>query len=70
MNIRKNYDPKTPYQTIDDAARTTGLSRFFLRNGCKDHSLPCLQSGRTYYVNVPALLEQMDELSKKNMENK
>lgn len=47
-----------PFQKIEDAVKTTGLSAFFLRKGCRDGSVPCVRSGRTYFVNVPALLRQ------------
>lgn len=48
-----------PFQKIEDAVKTTGLSAFFLRRGCRDGSIPCIRSGRTIYVNVPALLRQV-----------
>lgn len=48
-----------PYQKITDACRTTGLSQFFLRNGCRDGTVPHIRSGKTYYVNVPALLDKL-----------
>lgn len=48
-----------PYQKIPDACRTTGLSKFFLRKGCRNGEVPHIRSGRTYYVNVPALLENL-----------
>lgn len=48
-----------PYQKITDACKTTGLSQYFLRNGCKDGSIPHIRSGATYYINVPALLEKL-----------
>lgn len=49
----------TPFQKIPEACRSTGLSQFFLRRGCKDGSIPHIKSGTTYYINVPALLEQL-----------
>ena len=48
-----------PFQKIPEACKTTGLSQYFLRKGCKDGSIPHIKSGPTYYVNVPALLEQL-----------
>ena len=48
-----------PFQKIEDAVRTTGLSSFFLRKGCRDGSIPCVRSGRTYFINVPGLLERL-----------
>lgn len=58
MDEQKVVNP--PFQKISKAVRTTGLSAFFLRKGCRDGSIPCVRSGRTIYVNVPALLQQCD----------
>ena len=49
----------TPFQKITDAVKTTGLSAYFLRRGCKDGTVPCVQSGGVYYINVPAVLQQL-----------
>lgn len=49
----------TPFMKIKDAVAATGLSAYYLRNGCKDGSIPHTKSGGTYYINVPALLEQL-----------
>ncbi len=48
-----------PFQKIPQAAKTTGLSRYFLRNGCKDGTVPHVMSGGVYYVNVPLLLKNL-----------
>ena len=48
-----------PFQKLKDACKTTGLSVKYLRNGCKDGTIPHLMSGNTYYVNIPALLRQL-----------
>mgnify|MGYP000850583834 CR=1 FL=1 len=48
-----------PFQKINQASKTLGTSRYWLRNGCKDGSIPCIKSGGVYYVNVPALLRQL-----------
>ena len=53
----------TPLQKIKEACKTTGLSQYYLRKGCKDGTVPCVKSGNTYYVNVPALLNQLGALS-------
>lgn len=50
----------TPFQKIPDASRTTGLSQFFLRNGCKNKTVPHCKSGNVYLINVPALLRKLD----------
>ena len=49
----------TPFQKIPEACKTTGLSMYYLRNGCRDGSVPHVKSGSTYWVNVPALLEKL-----------
>ncbi len=50
----------TPFQKIADASRTTGLSQYFLRSGCKSGTIPHVKSGTTYMVNVPALLKVLN----------
>ena len=52
-----------PFQKIEDAVRTTGLSAYYLRRGCRNGSIPCVRSGRTIYVNVPQLLRQFGATS-------
>ena len=48
-----------PFLKIKDAAKVTGLSQHYLRNGCKDGSIPHIKSGTVYFVSVPALLKQL-----------
>lgn len=58
--MRKNRaDPSAPFQKIADACRVTGLSQYFLRQGCKEGTIPHIRSGQTYYINVPELLRQL-----------
>lgn len=49
-----------PFQKIAEASRTTGLSQYFLRRGCRDNTVPHVMSGTVYLVNVPKLLRQLD----------
>ena len=49
----------TPFQTIPEASKTTGLSKYILREGCKAGTVPHIMSGTTYYVNIPKLLQQL-----------
>ena len=48
-----------PFQKIPAASKTTGLSQYFLRQGCRDGSIPHIRSGRTFLINVPALLKKL-----------
>lgn len=50
----------TPFQKIPEAARTTGLSTYFLRRGVRDGSVPHVKSGTVYLVNIPALLRKLN----------
>ena len=52
--------PTVPFQKITEACKTTGLSQYFLRQGCKDGTIPHIRSGSTYYINVPELLGQLN----------
>lgn len=54
-----------PFLTIKEASQVTGLSQYFLRSGCRDGSVPCIRSGRTYMVNVPALLRKLEHQAEK-----
>ncbi len=53
---------RTPFMKIKDASKVTGLSMYYLRNGCKDGSVPHVKSGTVYLVNIPRLLEKLDAL--------
>lgn len=48
-----------PFQKIPEACKTTGLSQYFLRAGCRDGSIPHVKSGTVYLINVPKLLRQL-----------
>ena len=60
--MTKEYTP-TPFLKIRDAAAVTGLSMYYLRKGCRAGTIPHIMSGQTFFVNVPALLRQLDEQS-------
>jgi len=54
----------TPFMKLKDACEATGLSQFYLRRGCKDGTIPCIKNGNIYLVNVPALIEKLDQESR------
>lgn len=56
----KQYDANKPFQTIADAARTTGLSQFFIRKACREGTCPHIRAGKTFMVNVPLLVQQLN----------
>lgn len=53
------YKNEIPFQTIKNAATTTGLSQHYLRAGVKAGTVPHVKSGRCIKINVPALLRQL-----------
>ena len=54
----------TQFVGIREAANITGLSQYFIRNGCRAGTLPYILCGNRYKVNLPALQEQMNEASR------
>ena len=63
MNVRKRMSDSSsetpPFLNIPRACEVTGLSQYYLRNGCKSGSVPHVKSGKTYYINIPALMRQL-----------
>lgn len=69
--MSKHYDPSCQFQTIAEAARTTGLSQFFIRRGCRDNTIPHIRAGATkYLVNVPLMLQRLSEQSESIVQGK
>ena len=56
---QKSENAAKPFQKIPEACRTTGLSQYYLRKGCKAGTIPHIRSGPTYYINVPELLRRL-----------
>lgn len=55
----EKMEKKSMYQTIQETSRTTGLSQYYLRQGVKNGTIPHVNCGRKYYINVPAMLERL-----------
>ena len=53
-----------PYMTIKDTSTAIGISQHLIRRLCKEGRCPHIRSGNKYMVNVPALLEKLDEQSR------
>lgn len=60
---KRNVDLSAPFQTLPNACRLTGLSTSFLRQGCRDGRVPHIKAGSTFLVNVPLLLQRLNEES-------
>lgn len=53
------------FMSIVEACEYTGLSKKYLRAGCRDGSIPYILSGSKYLVNMPLLLERLDRESER-----
>ncbi|MCD8161331.1 MAG: helix-turn-helix domain-containing protein [Clostridiales bacterium] len=55
-----------PFLSISDTCKVTGLSQYAIRKGCVEGTIPHIKSGRTYLIDVSALLEQLHEKARSN----
>lgn len=53
-------NPEAPMQTIPDAARISGISKYSLRKGCIDGTIEHTMFGSVYYINMPALYRALN----------
>lgn len=49
-----------PFMKISEAARVTGLSTYYIRAGVRSGEIESVRSGKTYFVNLPRLLEKLN----------
>lgn len=55
----KTFNPEAPYQTPRAAAYLTGLSLWYIREGCKAGTIPHIRVGRDYRIDMQQLREQL-----------
>lgn len=44
---------------VSAACEITGLSKWFLRKGCRENTIPHIRSGKIIYIDLERLLEQL-----------
>lgn len=59
MSRPKQINPEAAFQSIRGAAQITGLSQKFIRDGCKNGTIPCIRVGVDYRVIMEAWMKQM-----------
>lgn len=59
MNTKKPTNEPTPFCSIDEAARRTGLSTYYFRQGVKEGTIPYLRSGRSIFINLAKWKEEV-----------
>ena len=52
-----------PLVSVEEAATKTGISQKRLREGCKNGTVPHLNIGRVIKINLPLLMQIIDEAS-------
>ena len=52
----------TSFQTIREAVRSTGLSEYYLRKMYREGKLPHVMSGNRVLINVPMLIQKMNQM--------
>lgn len=55
--------------TVDKAAEVSGLSKWYIRQGLKAGTIPHIRCGRKILVNIPQLLAELDEQTKRSPVN-
>ena len=64
MSRKKYINRDALFQPINAAAELTGLSRYYLLNGCKDGTIPHIRVGVDYRVNMKMLMNKLNAESK------
>lgn len=59
-----------PYLSIRAASTVVNMPPHILRRGCRNGTVPHVRSGRTYYIDVPALLDKLEAEQQENKEVK
>lgn len=67
--MKINTDRNATWQSIRDASFTTGLSAFYIRQGVQNGTFPHIKSGSKVMVNVPKLLEKVEQQSQAGAAN-
>lgn len=52
------------FVSVKEACAVSGLSQAFIRQGCKDGRFPYILNGNRFIINLPALLEVLDNESR------
>ena len=52
-----------PFMTIKEAAKYTGLSYKYIRNGCLKGEIAYVPNGRIYMINMPLFMESLYNIS-------
>lgn len=68
-NLQKGGGEMKEFMSIREVAKTGLISEYFLRAMVKKGECPCVMSGSKVLVNVAALREKLDLMSRGEMTN-
>ena len=57
------------FMSIPEAAKYTGLAACFIRKGVKDGTIPAINAGKKYLVNIPLMIEKLNKESEQRSYN-
>ena len=63
---KRVFNAAAPYQSISNAARISGFSTYYIRNGCKDGSIPHVMCGNEYRINMGRWYELLNVSAAEN----
>ena len=52
------------FNTVEQTAKITGLSKWYLRQELKAGTIPHIRNGKRILINLPQLLAELDEQTK------
>lgn len=61
FKVKAITDRNAPWQSIKDASYSTGMSQYYIRQGIANGDIPHIRSGSKFLVNVPRLLEKLEQ---------
>lgn len=56
------------YKSTVQASKLTGLSIYYLRNGCKSGIIPCIRSGNKFLIDMQGLADMLHKQQGKQSE--
>ncbi len=59
-----NVNEQPTFCTIKEAATRSGLAEYYIRTLAREGKIPMLKAGRIFRINYPALMEQLNTMSR------
>ncbi|MBR3098791.1 MAG: hypothetical protein IKH18_04400 [Clostridia bacterium] len=63
MNELMREKLSTPFHSVVETAKITGLTLYDVRQRLRRGEVPCVMSGKKHMINVPAFLKKLEQES-------